>query len=115
MQTINYISPEKKSQIKSILGRLDLDYIWYVCETVNYWFSMDYPQISEAGKPRREYCRLYCQFLWRHIADNEDIDYSNAITNLVNMILGKDPAYADAGNAIKAIDKVLKIPTKAMK
>ena len=115
MQTQNYISIKTKRQIELILGRMDLDYIWYACETINFWFSIQYPQISEAGKPRREYCRLYCQFLWRHIADNEDVDYSNAITNLINMILVKDPAHADAGNAIKAIDKVLKIPTKAMK
>ena len=108
----NYISPKTKKKFQTLLGKLSNDYIFYTCGAVNGWFKISYPQIGEVSCPRREYCRLYCQYLWRQIADQDEIDHSEAILNLINLVnqeekFRKDPSLADATNAIKALDKIL--------
>lgn len=112
MKNQNYISPEIKKKFWALLCTLSDDYIFYACGAVNGWFKITYPQIGEVTCPRREYCRLYCQYLWRQIADHDEVDHSEAILNLVNLVnqddkFRKNPSLADASGAIKALDKIL--------
>lgn len=83
MQTLNYISPEDKREIENKMKALDFDYIFYTVEIINEFFQMAYPDIYKVNKKRHLYVRLFCQYLWRKIADEKDLtDYSESISKL---------------------------------
>ena len=83
MEKQNYISPEDKRNIEYQMKKFEPDFLLYNTQILNEWFNMDYVDIIKTNKKRREYIRLLCQYLWRHIADAKGItDYSVSISKL---------------------------------
>ena len=86
MNQSNYISPDDKRNIEYQMKKFEPDFLWYNTQILNEWFNMAYVDIIKTNKKRREYIRLLCQYLWRHIADAKGItDYSEEIKKLKNM------------------------------
>jgi hypothetical protein len=80
---------------------------------VNTWFGFTYPDIFKSGKKEKEYSRLYCQYLWRFTADNEEINHHSAIVKLIDLVnkIKQDGAF----KAILAADIAYRIGAEKSK
>ena len=83
------LTPEFKREVQKSFRSFNRDMVWYVCEVVNESFMMKYPHIHETTHTKKEYVRLYFQYLWRWIADNGDQDYTKALESLDNWLCKK--------------------------
>ena len=81
-----FVSLDNKKSIEKQLGDCNKEMIDYSTIVINEWFGMTYKSIYESDLPKRDYVRLYCQHLWRHIVyGREFTDYTISIEKILNM------------------------------